>query len=48
MGRRLAAGVRDGRHAEVAGAAHYPNLERPELWDAAVQAFLEEVLVPPR
>ena len=48
MGRRLAAGVRDGRYAEVPGAAHYPNLERPELWDAAVQAFLEEALVPTR
>lgn len=44
MGRRLAAGVRDGRYAEVPGTAHYPNLERPELWDTAVQAFLDEVL----
>lgn len=48
MGRRLAAGVRDGRYAEVPGAAHYPNMEQPQLWDAAVQAFLEEVLVPTR
>ena len=48
MGRRLAAGVRDGRYAEVPGTAHYPNMERPELWDAAVQAFLDEVLVAAR
>jgi pimeloyl-ACP methyl ester carboxylesterase len=43
MGRRLAAAVRHGRYEEVPGTAHYPNMERPQLWDAAVHAFLDQV-----
>lgn len=31
-----------GRVVEVAGAGHYPNLERPDLFTGALQAFLRE------
>lgn len=43
MGRRLAAGVRRGRYAEVQGSAHYPNMEQPDAWNAAVDGFLAEL-----
>jgi 3-oxoadipate enol-lactonase len=32
------------RRATIAGAAHVPNLERPEVFDAVVLGFLAEVL----
>ncbi|WP_114855647.1 alpha/beta fold hydrolase [Brachybacterium sp. YJGR34] len=41
MGRRLADSVGgSGRYVEIPGAAHYPNLERPESFDAAVRELL--------
>jgi 3-oxoadipate enol-lactonase len=40
MGEQLAALVPDGRLVVVPGAAHYPNLERPQEFDAAVLGFL--------
>jgi len=43
MGRRLAAGVRQGRYEEVPGSAHYPNMERPDAWNVAVDGLLAEV-----
>jgi len=43
MGRRLAAGVRRGRYAEVQGSAHYPNMEQPDASNAAVDGFLAEL-----
>lgn len=39
-GRRLADSVPDGRYAEVPGAAHYPNLENPEVFDREVRELL--------
>ncbi|MEW1954718.1 alpha/beta fold hydrolase [Terrabacter sp. NPDC080008] len=42
MGRRLAAGVRRGRYEEVPDGAHYPNMEQPAAWNAAVDAFVAE------
>lgn len=41
MGERLAASVGGpGRYVEIAGAAHYPNLENPAAFDAAVEELL--------
>lgn len=41
MGRRLAASVGGpGRYVEVPDAAHYPNLEHPAAFDAAVRELL--------
>ncbi|MFC7374718.1 alpha/beta fold hydrolase [Brachybacterium sp. GCM10030267] len=40
LGRRLAETVADGSYREVAGAAHYPNLENPEDFNDALQRFL--------
>ncbi|GAA1766221.1 hypothetical protein [Nonomuraea bangladeshensis] len=42
---RLAAEVPDGREATVEGAAHYPHLERPGVYDEIVGAFLDDVIV---
>lgn len=41
MGRRLADAVPVGRHREVPGSGHYPNLENPGAFDAAVREHLE-------
>lgn len=43
MAERLARTVNNGRATTVDGAAHYPNLERPEQFDAILGAFLREV-----
>lgn len=40
MCRALTQAVKDGRYAEVPGAAHYPNVEHPDTFDAEVAAFL--------
>lgn len=40
MGRRLAEDVQHGRVVEVAGTAHYPNMERPDEWNTLVDEFL--------
>ncbi|WP_185832578.1 alpha/beta fold hydrolase [Streptomyces sp. WAC 04229] len=37
---RLARTVPDGRSTLVEGAAHYPNMERPEVFDEIVTGFL--------
>jgi pimeloyl-ACP methyl ester carboxylesterase len=39
----IAAGVVDGRVVQIDGADHVANLRRPEAFDAAVLAFLDEV-----
>lgn len=37
--------VSDGRGVvSLAGAGHYPNLEQPSAWDAALDAFLADVV----
>ncbi|MGW1101481.1 alpha/beta fold hydrolase [Streptomyces sp. NPDC002540] len=44
MPRRLVRTVADGRVAIVEGAAHYPNMERPEAFDEILGGFLESVI----
>lgn len=45
MCERAIAGVRDGRGVtRVAGAGHFPNLERPQEWEAAVDRHLDALL----
>lgn len=39
---RLAGGIRGAQRATIAGAAHLPNLERPEEFDRIVLGFLAE------
>ncbi|APX32183.1 hypothetical protein BH708_04965 [Brachybacterium sp. P6-10-X1] len=39
-GRRLADAAPDGRYVELAGAAHYPNLEAPEDFDQEVRELI--------
>jgi 3-oxoadipate enol-lactonase len=39
---RLAAGIPDAERVTIAGAAHLPNLERPEEFDRIVLGFLAE------
>lgn len=41
---RIAAEVPGARLSWVQGAAHLPNLEQPEAFDAIVRGFLDEVL----
>ncbi|MDI3403732.1 alpha/beta fold hydrolase [Streptomyces cavernicola] len=43
MAERLARTVPDGRTATVDGTAHYPNMERPDLFNALVRDFLAEL-----
>ena len=43
MAERLAALVPQGELAVVDGAAHYPNLERPEEFNQLVRDFLAKV-----
>lgn len=44
MGRRLADSVSGGaRYVEIAGAAHYPNLENPAAFDTEVSVLLSEL-----
>ncbi|MPV35632.1 alpha/beta fold hydrolase [Georgenia subflava] len=43
MGRRLVAGVNDGREAQVAGAAHYPPMERPDAFNRVLLTFLDNL-----
>lgn len=40
LGRRLVDSVPTGDYQEIPGAAHYPNLESPDLFNAAVSEFL--------
>jgi pimeloyl-ACP methyl ester carboxylesterase len=40
-GRRLAEAVPRGEYQEITGSAHYPNLENPADFDAAVAGFLD-------
>jgi len=41
--RELAALVQGSTLREIPGAAHLPNLERPEAFNAAVQAWLSTI-----
>ncbi|MGA4838378.1 alpha/beta fold hydrolase [Streptomyces sp. G45] len=43
MVERLARTVPDGRAATVEGTAHYPNMERPEAFDALLEDFLRSL-----
>lgn len=40
--RLLADSVRDGRYIELAGAAHYPNLEAPDAFESEVRELLKQ------
>ncbi|MFI8193472.1 alpha/beta fold hydrolase [Streptomyces sp. NPDC085946] len=40
---RLAATVRDGRSATIEGTGHYPNMEKPEDFNAALLGFLDRL-----
>lgn len=44
MAERLVRTVADGRAATVEGTAHYPNMERPDAFDAILRDFLQAVL----
>ena len=47
MTRSAVTAVRDGRGvATIAGAGHYPNLERPEQWARIVDGFLADFGIP--
>jgi pimeloyl-ACP methyl ester carboxylesterase len=41
MAQRLVRTVRDGRSQLVDDTAHYPNMERPDLFNAHLTAFLQ-------
>ncbi len=43
MAEQLARTVADGRTVTVRGAAHYPNMERPAAFNAALAEFLREL-----
>jgi len=43
MGHRLAEAVPDGQVVDIPDVAHYPNLERPEAFDAAVDLLISRV-----
>ncbi|MFB7914656.1 alpha/beta fold hydrolase [Streptomyces sp. NPDC056061] len=43
MAERLASTVADGRVASIDGTAHYPNMERPDVFDAVLDDFLRVV-----
>ncbi len=43
MAQRVADAVRDGRAVTVEGAAHYPNVERPDAYTKLLTAFLAEI-----
>ncbi|MET9663433.1 alpha/beta fold hydrolase [Streptomyces sp. NPDC006510] len=46
MARRLARTVADGRTATVEGTAHYPNMERPDVFGEILGEFLAAVFAP--
>lgn len=46
MADRLVRAVPDGRSARVDGTAHYPNMERPEEFGAALREFLDATVSP--
>lgn len=43
MAERLARTVADGRATVVDGTAHYPNMERPEVYNGILEDFLRDV-----
>ncbi|MFG2227343.1 alpha/beta fold hydrolase [Streptomyces sp. NPDC048644] len=43
MTESLACGVADGRTVTIEGVGHYPNMERPDAFNRAVDEFLETV-----
>ncbi|MEU4830055.1 alpha/beta fold hydrolase [Streptosporangium sp. NPDC023615] len=43
MAERLVATVADGRAVSIDGTAHYPNMERPEVFDEILGDFLRTV-----
>ncbi|MGW3008238.1 alpha/beta fold hydrolase [Streptomyces sp. NPDC001219] len=48
MGERLARGVSHGRAETIDGTAHYPNMERPDVFNEFLGEFLHTVGVPAR
>ena len=44
LAKRFAAEIPDAQLATIAGAAHVPSLEQPELFDAVVLGFLADVI----
>ncbi|MEV5610693.1 alpha/beta hydrolase [Streptomyces sp. NPDC052225] len=48
MAERLAATVRDGRTQAIEGTAHYPNMERPDVFVDVLESFLKRCLLPAR
>ncbi|MEU8680284.1 alpha/beta hydrolase [Streptomyces sp. NPDC048611] len=48
MGERLAHGVSHGRAETIDGTAHYPNMERPDVFNEFLGEFLHTVGVPAR
>ncbi|MFD0855458.1 alpha/beta fold hydrolase [Actinomadura adrarensis] len=43
MAERLAGTVQDGRAVSIEGAAHYPNMERPEEFNSLLDDFLNSI-----
>lgn len=43
MAHRLAESVSDGQVVDIAGSAHYPNLEQPAAFDAAVALAIKRL-----
>ncbi|WP_030572259.1 alpha/beta fold hydrolase [Streptomyces aureocirculatus] len=43
MAERLASSVVDGRTVTIEGCAHYPNMERPDAFNDALQTFLDQM-----
>ena len=41
-GERLAAALPNARFQQIAGAAHYPQIEQPEAAAAAIERFAQE------
>ncbi|GAA2882663.1 alpha/beta hydrolase [Nonomuraea rubra] len=43
MAERLVRAVADGRSVSIEGAAHYPNMERPEVYNKILEEFLDRL-----
>ncbi|MEV0613968.1 alpha/beta hydrolase [Nonomuraea sp. NPDC050404] len=44
MAERLVRAVDDGRSVTVDGTGHYPNMERPEVYDKVLREFLDTLI----
>ncbi|WP_256862982.1 alpha/beta fold hydrolase [Microbispora sp. GKU 823] len=43
MAERLSSTVANGRAISIDGTAHYPNMERPDVFNGILEAFLRTV-----